>query len=324
MWPAVSRDSLCLWLISYQGTNFLRIEQFLISDHFLLHGFTPTRYCSVDTELICWVNGAHYWLNVSWVRCEVNNVSSWFSFQCSSVQRTCTSECGMTTLLALLNQLIGSHLPSEILSFPGPKKVLAEIFLRNLSLLWNSKYGAVNVLSFSNQCHWTLTWIGFFPRTVVDLFVEFSGLSGLVWESHSMWMLGKYSTQTRLLLHRSHITLICVGFLEVLKLIFVHSIVETFSISNARSQINLWVMSNNVLSSSKLVFLYATNFFEWMVRIINWMFSESAAKWIVFRPCLRFNVPQLSVPMPRNTGWPLCANTSIIRSACWSHFPSGL
>ena len=61
-----------------------------------------------------------------------------------------------------------------------------------------------------------------------------------------------------------------------------------------------------------------------MVRIINSIFSESAAKWIVFRLCFRFNVPRLNTLLPRNTGWPLCADYSIIWLACWSQFPSGL
>ena len=53
-------------------------------------------------------------------------------------------------------------------------------------------------------------------------------------------------------------------------------------------------------------------------------FSEAGVKWIVFRPCFRFKFPRLSALVPLNTGWPLCANASIIWRACWFHVPSSL
>ena len=46
-----------------------------LSMHLFSQVDAPTRHCSVDTELICWVNGALHWLNVPSVRCEVISVS---------------------------------------------------------------------------------------------------------------------------------------------------------------------------------------------------------------------------------------------------------
>ena len=74
--PAVSRRSLCSVWASYQRINFLRIQllwQLFVffwngnihsSRYLILHSFrqvcTPTRHSCVDTELICWVSGAHH------------------------------------------------------------------------------------------------------------------------------------------------------------------------------------------------------------------------------------------------------------------------
>ena len=68
--PAVSRDTFCLLLVSYQGNDFLRIQlccELIISFrnesfrscgcHRTMYLFSevnaPTLHCSVDTELIC-------------------------------------------------------------------------------------------------------------------------------------------------------------------------------------------------------------------------------------------------------------------------------
>ena len=45
-----------------------------------------------------------------------------------------------------------------------------------------------------------------------------------------------------------------------------------------------------------------SGFAERTVRFIYSMFSESAVKWIVFRPCLRFNFPRLNALVHQNTG----------------------
>ena len=75
-------------------------------------------------------------------------VSFSYSPRDSSVDRTCTSECGMTTLFEVLSHLTGfilsfsfheSTLHTMFLHFQDRRmtNVLAEIFSRNLSLLWN-------------------------------------------------------------------------------------------------------------------------------------------------------------------------------------------
>ena len=171
-----------------------------------------------------------YWADLPSESCEIKvqcfldplrSVSYFSSFspKDASIERTCTSEYGMTTFCRVSNYLIGFIVTlslwfMRIRSIPffhfqdrGMTNVLAEIFSRNLLLLENSKNIPQNFPSMSDQCHWTPTWIELFPPTDLDLFVEFSDLCGFVWEPQPTWILRKYSTRTQLVLHRFQTTL---------------------------------------------------------------------------------------------------------------------
>ena len=115
--------------------------------------FTPTRYCSVNTELICRVNRAKYELCIRRCRSKMNRVSFTFSLQDSSLKRTDTSEYRMSTSFEVFDHEIGDFILFSIslvgvrfllLQDPGMTSVLAETSLRSLIHSRNSKHGLKN------------------------------------------------------------------------------------------------------------------------------------------------------------------------------------
>ena len=95
--------------------------------------------------------------------------------------------------------------------------------------------------------------------TVGSLEIDLSILHLLVC-ARTSFLDTKMNLSRRVLLLSPTFTLLC-SKVDHIQWVKCHSFGDTFRISASCSKINLCVMSNNVLSSSKWVFLYTSNFF---------------------------------------------------------------
>ena len=155
--------SICFFFFCHES---FRSRLFLI--RLLTELFTPAWDCSVDTELICWVNCAKQEFRVKWIRIEVFSTSATFFFAefhgskhwywmirlFESVHHLCSDGIPFSF------RFRGVHsVPCFLLSWAEECPVfLARISSRNSWLVRNSKYNVQNVLSLSIRCRWTSTW----------------------------------------------------------------------------------------------------------------------------------------------------------------------
>ena len=106
-WVLVLRSPLLavpFFEITYRSPSqqFLHAQVRLIMCQ-LSRFFTPTRNCSEDTELICWVHCAKQEFCIRRFRIEMDRTYSAFPFWESSIQRIGTSQCWMSTFFEILH-----------------------------------------------------------------------------------------------------------------------------------------------------------------------------------------------------------------------------